>query len=269
MCAALSPAHFELRTKILSEATKHVRTTGFTNATLAASLKSIGGEVSDRALSHIFNRGFPIALVEHIVKSSNLCVQHELETAFNKEAIIKSIDSNLDAFVENRLLLPTEKNIAERAILSKVEFLLPLAQHWPSAVALEYLPSNLPYTVINLAEFVDTTVYYMERTATLGELLEPARRILQSKAMASHLQYGERGMNGASSASSFLRNFLHGIALSSGPYADHSTLNLRWYYKRAQVGLLYGVATTSLLGDVSRNAADTRSLTKAVVEAFF
>ncbi|GET87135.1 hypothetical protein, conserved [Leishmania tarentolae] len=270
MCAALSPAHFQLRVKILSEAAKHVHTTGFTNAALAASLKAIEAEdITDRTLSQIFNRGFPIALVEHIVKSTNLRVQQELESVFNKDAIIKSISSNVDAFVQNRLLLPTEKMIAERAILSKVDLLMPLAGHWPNAVALEYLPSNLPYTVINLAEFVDTTVYYMERAATLGDLLEPARRILGSKAMASRIQHGEIDRNGTSPTSAFLKNFLADISLSSGPYADSSALNVGWYCKRARFALVYGAVTTSLLGDVSRNAGDTRSLTKAAVENFF
>lgn len=270
MCAALSPAHFQLRVKILSEAAKHAPTTGFTNATLAVSLKSIGAEdITDRTLSHIFSRGFPIALVEHIVKSTNLHVQQKLESAYNKDAIIKSIDSNVDAFVQNRLLLPTEKDVAEKAILSKLELLIPLAEHWPSAVALEYLPANLPYTVINVAEFVDTTVYYMERAATLGELLEPARRILRSKAMASRIQSGEVDSNGALPTSAFFKSFLKGIPLSSGPYASPSALNMRWYCKRAQVALVYGAVTTSLLGDASPNAADTRSLTKAAVETLF
>ncbi|KAG5509760.1 hypothetical protein GH5_05626 [Leishmania sp. Ghana 2012 LV757] len=267
MCAALSPAHHQLRLKILSEATKHAHITGFTNATLAASLKSVGAEdISDRTLARIFSRGFPIALVEHIVRSTNLHVQQELEAAFSKDAIIKSIDSNVHSFVQNQLLLPTEKNVAEKAILLKVEFLTPLVAHWPSAVALEYLPHNLPYTAINLAEFVDTTVYYMERVATLGELLEPARRILQSKAMVSRIPHEEVGCNGASQTSAFLNSFMKGISLSSGPYSSHSAFNFSWYYKRAQVMLLYGAVTTSLMGDVSRNAADTRSFAKAAVE---
>ncbi|KAG5483352.1 hypothetical protein LSCM1_04899 [Leishmania martiniquensis] len=270
MYAALSPAHSQLRLKILSEATKHARTTGFTNATLAASLKSIEVEdISDRTLSRIFGRGFPIALVEHIARSANLHVHRELEAAFSKDAIIRSIDANVNAFVHNQLLLPTEKNVAEKAILSKFELLAPLAAHWPSAVALEYLPSNLPYTAINLAEFVDTTVYYMERIVTLGELLEPARRILQSKAMASCIPHGDAGSNGVSQTSAFLNNFLKGISLSSGPYADHSTFNFGWYCRRAQVALLYGAAATSFLGDASRNAADTRCFTKAAIETVF
>ncbi|KAG5483212.1 hypothetical protein CUR178_04791 [Leishmania enriettii] len=266
MCAALSPAHHQLRLKILSEATKHAHATGFTNATLAASLKSVEAEnISDRTLARIFSRGFPIALVEHIVRSTNSHVQWELEAAFSKDAIIRSIDSNVDTFAQNQLLLPTEKNVAEKAIMLKVESLTPLVAHWPSAVALEYLPHNLPYTAINLAEFVDTTVYYMERVATLGELLEPARRILQSKAMASRIPH-EVGCNGASQTSAFLNSFVKGISLSSGPYASHSAFNFSWYYKRAQVMLLYGAVTSSLMGDVSRNAADTRSFAKAAVE---
>ncbi|KAG5509440.1 hypothetical protein JKF63_06750 [Porcisia hertigi] len=270
MCAALSPAQSGLRAKILSEAAKDVCSTGFTNAALVKSLKSLKMEdISDRTLSHIFSRGFPIALVEHIVKSTNAQVQQELESAFNKDSIIQRIDSNVDAFVQNRLLLPTEQNVVERAILSKVQLLTPLVKHWPSAVALEYLPSNVPYTLLNVAEFVDTTAYYMERVVKLGELLELARRTLQSKAMASHIQHGEASSNDISPTSAFLKAFLQGVPLSSGPYGGHSALDMGWYFKRAQIALLYGTAITSLLGDISRNAVDTQSLTRAAVDRLF
>lgn len=271
MCAALSPAHYQLRTKILAEAAKHVRETGFTNAALSTALRSFDhAEANDGTLSHIFSRGFPIALVEHIVRTTNSQVQRHLEATYSKEAILTSIDSNMDAFVHDRLLLPTEKTVAEDAVLAKVRLLQPLANHWPNAVVLEYLPSNLPYTVINLAEFIDTTAFYMERVTALRELLEPARRMLQSKAMASHIRYTDTGAaTEDSSTAAMLRGFIQGIPLSSGPHAGDGSFNLSWYSKRARLAVLYGAATTSLLGDVSRNAAETRALTKAAVNNFF
>ncbi|KAK7201653.1 hypothetical protein NESM_000230200 [Novymonas esmeraldas] len=270
MCAALTPAQYQLRTRLLSEAAKHVRATGFTNTALIAALESAEAkDINDRVLHQLFSRGFPIALVEHVVKSTNAQVHRELETSFNKDAIVKSIDANVDAFVQDRLILPSEKRVAEAAVLAKLELLRPLAHHWPHAVALEYLPQNLPYTVINLTEFVDTTVHYMERVATLRELLEPARRFLQSKAMASHIQHRERETADESPTVAFLRSFLQGVPLSTGPYASNSEFNSGWYLKRAQVTFLYGTATTSLLGDMSRNATDTRSLTKAALDRLF
>lgn len=270
MCAALSPASFKLRNRILSEAAKHVRTTGFKTAALVVALKTIDDtNISDSVLTHLFNRGFPIALVEYVVKASNQAVQRELESTYSKSAVVRSIEENFDQFIQGRFLLPSERDVAERALLTRVELLRPLAEHWPNAVALEYCPSNVPYTVINLAEFVDTTAYYMERVASLNEVLDPARRILQSKAMASHIQVGRTSDNPVLSSSSFLDSFLQGIPLSSGPHAGHSGINPSWYFKRAQLALLYGAATTSLLGDVSQNAADTRALTKKAVRAFF
>lgn len=270
MCAALNHASFQLQNKILSEAAKHVRLTGFTTSALTAALASIDDKsINNRILSQIFSRGFPIALVEYVVKSTNQAVQRELELSYSKDAILSAIEANLDNYIQGRFALPTEGDVAEKALLTKVELLKPLAAHWPSAVALECCPSNVPYTVINLAEFVDTTSYYMERVTSLGELLDPARRVLQSKAMASHIQFAGTKENAGLAASSFLRNFLRGIPLSSGPHAGHSSFNPSWYLKRGQLALLYGAATTSLLGDVSRNAADTRALTKKAVRSFF
>lgn len=269
MCAALSPANFQLRNRILSEAAKHVRTTGFTTNALISALETLKDvRVTDSALAHLFSRGFPIALVEYVVKSSNQAAQRELEAHFSKDAVVKSIEANLENFVCGRFLLPSESDVAEKALLARVELLKPLAAHWPDAVALEYCPSNVPYTVIHLAEFVDTTAYYMERVASLSEVLDPARRILQSKAMVSHIQT-DNSTNHLESSTSFLRSFLHGIPLSSGPHAGRSGFNPSWYYKRFQLALLYGATTTSLLGDLSRNAKDTRLLTKNAVQSLF
>ncbi|KPA77304.1 hypothetical protein ABB37_07193 [Leptomonas pyrrhocoris] len=270
MCAALNPAKVQLRDRILSEAAKHVRATGFTNGALVTALKTIEDKrISDRTLADLFNRGFPIALVEYVVKSSNQAVHRELELSFSKDAVVRSIEANFENFVQGQFQLPTESDVAEKALLTKIELLKPLAALWPSAVVLEYYPSNVPYTVINTAEFVDTTVYYMERVNALSELLGPARRILKSKAMASHVQFsGTKDIAGAAT-SSFLKSFLHGLPLSSGPHVGHSSINPSWFLKRVQLAALYGTATASLLGDASRNAADTRALTRKVVKAVF
>jgi hypothetical protein len=270
MCAALSPASYQLRNSILSEAVKHVRSTGFTTAALTAALETMEKHnINDRILAHLFNRGFPIALVEYVVKSSNQATQRELELTFSKDAVVRSVVANLDFFVRGHFKLPTERDVAEKALLTKIEFLKPLAAHWPNAVALEHCPSNVPFTVINLAEFVDTTAYYMERVSALCELLDPARRILQSKAMSSHILFDGTNDNASAAASAFLTSFLRGIPLSSGPHAGHSSFNPSWYLKRGQLALLYGTVTTSLLGDVSRNGAGTRTLTKKAVRALF
>ncbi|KPI84819.1 hypothetical protein ABL78_6127 [Leptomonas seymouri] len=270
MCAALSPANFQLRNKILSEAAKHVRKTGFTTLALTAALKTIDDQkLKSSTLVHLFSRGFPIALVEYVVKSSNQAVQQELELTFSKDAVVRSIEANLENFLQERFSLPTERDVVEKALLTKIELLRPLAAHWPSAVALECCPSNAPYTAMNLAEFVDTTAYYMERVGALNELLDPARRVLQSKAMASHLQFAGTKDSAGVAASSFLKSFLHGIPLSSGPHAGHSGISPLWFLRRGQLVLLYGTAMSSLLGDVSRNAADTRALTRKAVNTLF
>lgn len=270
MPAALSPEHYRLRNTILSEAVKYIPSKGFTNDSLINTLHSLQyNSVDDKMLNQFFQRGFPIALVEYVVKKTNTQVQQELEQTYSKRALLSCIDKNMEHFIEKRYLLPTAKDVVEQAVLSKIRLMKPLAHQWPSAVALEYCPSNMPYTIINAAEFVDTTAYFMERVETLGELLELARGLLQSKAMTSSIKVVESTSDSESVMSQFLNSFLHNMPLSSSPHSGMSGFNPSWYTRRAQVSLLYATAAASLLGDTSHNASDTALLTRKIVNSFY
>lgn len=271
--SSLSTSLFHLRNQLLSLAQKHIQEVGFTNEALVRAIDATGkrAEINDAVLSQLFERGFPSALVEYVVSQSNVGTQQMLEAKYNKNAIIKAIAKNEDNFALGRLALPTSKSVAEDAMLAKLAFLQPLVEHWPSAVAIEYQPSNVPYTMIRLAEFIDTAAYYMERVDNLSNLLEPARRILNARMMASYIPadtaHNEPGEN--SPSEQFLHSFVRGIPLSSGPHLGESRFSMEWYTRRAKMGILYSTTVTSLMGDASRDAIETRTLTKTLVAAMF
>lgn len=271
--SVLSNTLFHLRGQLLGAAEKCIPDVGFTNEALARAIDTTGkrAETTDSALSQMFQRGFPSALVEHVVKRSNLHAQHLLEAKYNKKTIISAIAANEENFSLGRLALPSGKNVAEDALLAKVAFLQPFAGQWPDAVAIEWQPSNAPYTIIGLTEFVDTTAYYMERVDNLGKLLEPARRIMNARIMASYIPSDsdpdasvEEARTHSASAD-FLYSFVRGVPLASGPHLGGSAFKLDWYTRRAALGVLYGLTVASLLGDASREAVETRNLVKSLV----
>lgn len=266
----LSPQLFELRKALLKEATKYVSEVGFTYAALTRALSATEKSVTDTALSSMFERGFPIALVEFLVKESSLSAQKGLEATFSKNAVIGSIAANEGSFREGRFAIPSEHDVVRSAIEWKLEALKPYCDRWPEAVALEYLPGNVPFTVINMAEFVDTTAYYMERMENMRSILQHAQRMMQAKAMASYIPTQETGAHSRGDGTAdFLRSFLAGIPLAEGPHNSQHGFSIAWYARRGKIAAAYSTAMASLMGDESTNSVETKQLTKTVVNALF
>lgn len=267
----LSANLFTLRSNLLAAAEKEVVTVGFTSQALARAIVTVGrsDDLNDAALASMFDRGFVSALVEHIVKRSNAGTQKVLEAKYNKNAVIDRIAANEENFSLGRLTLPTAQNVAEDAMHAKIAYLHPFMRHWPDAVAVEYQTQNVPYTMIGLAEFVDTAAYHMERVDNLNKLLEPARHILSARMMASYIPGEGSSSTGESASADFLHSFIRGIPLASGPHIGESSFSAEWYTRRAKLAVVYGASITSLMGDASRDALETRSMAKTMVATLF
>lgn len=248
--------------RILSEALKLAPVHGFSNATYVRTLKRL--DIKPNAVSYLWPRGFPIALVEYAVKSSTNAVQKELELKYSKDAVLSYVASNVDAFIENQLAFPRISDVVETALRSKINFLVPFVGKWHEGVKHELLPSNLPYTTINLAEFADITSFYMERVVSLENVLDSAKNILVYKKKANAFESKRNG-----ELESFLLSFLKGLPLSSGPHMGGFLGQFQWSLMRGKVAALYGLSVASLMGDKSIHYSDTYSLVKKSSKILF
>lgn len=260
------PLHLA-RTQLLQESTKYIKDVGFTYRALSLAMKSIGTTkdlYSRGQFAQMFDRGFPSALVEHVVRSGNAAVERDLESRFGKENIIKDIVKNEAMFVAKTYQFPTSRDVACAAIKSKIQSITPFAAHWSSAVALEMMPANLPYTMMNNAEFVDTTAFYMERVDKLKRLLVIAQQLLHARSQAASI-LPENNNSWTESTTDFLHAVVKDISLSSGPHAEVSVLNYEWFGTRAKIGALYMASALSLMGDVSLDKRETHAFIESIV----
>lgn len=247
---------------ILGEAIKCVPEFGFSNAAYLHALQKLN--IQPRTVSHLWPRGFPAALAEYAVKLSTIASQQVLEAKYSKSTIIELIAKNQDAFIENRLTLPCGANVVEDALITKINTLSPLVAKWHEAVHQEFFPTNIPYSIINLAEFADIVAYYIERVESVNKLLKPAKDILVFKKQAqdSTLQPKE-------DISNFLMSFLSGVPLSSGPHIGGLWGQLSWCSRRMEIGVLYCSTAASLMGDKTVNFGETRAMVKEASKKFF
>ncbi|EPY33690.1 hypothetical protein STCU_02076 [Strigomonas culicis] len=221
----------------------------------------------------MFERGFPAALVEYVAKDTTTITQKYLDEVYSSENIINTIVRNEEDYINNRFFPPTSKDVAASAIIKKLEALMPYCEKWPSAVGVEYQTQNIPYTLITLTEFVDSSSFYIERVENLNQLLLPAKQIIQSKVMSSYIPIGNEESSSSksplSNTAKFLRTFIAGVPLSSGPHMSTSNFSMDWYMKRAQLGFIYCTCVTSLLGDTSAGKAETKALAKKIAHCLF
>lgn len=275
MFATLSPELYHLRFNLLEQAKKHVPAVGFTNDALLKALNEVQHKtpVTSSTLSVMFERGFPAALVEYVAKDTTTIAQKYLDEVYSSENIINTIVRNEEDYINNRFFPPTAKDVAAAAIIKKLEALVPYCEKWPSAVGIEYQTQNIPYTLITLTEFVDSSSFYIERVENLNRLLTPAKQIIQSKVMSSYIPIGDEKLSSTdaplSSTAKFLRSFVAGVPLSSGPHMGSSNFSMEWYTKRAQLGFIYCTCVTSLLGDTSVGKVETKSLATKMTRYLF
>eukprot|EP00796_Vickermania_ingenoplastis_P008991 gene8991-6313_t len=191
-------------------ALKYVPRYGFSNKTFLEALKNL--DIPANSVLQLFPRGFAAALTEYIVKSSNFETQKQLEEKFSKDTFLNTIAENRDSFLQNQLRVPTITDVVEAALMVKVNYLTPFVDKWAEAVSCEISPSNLPYTIINLAEFADIAAYHMERVEQLHRL-KPVLQIfanVQSTREKPKEQFLEA-----------IRESIRGIPLSSGPHSTN------------------------------------------------
>ncbi|CCW64263.1 unnamed protein product [Phytomonas sp. EM1] len=275
MSGRLSPKLFNLQQGILKEAVRFVPETGFTNLTLLSALKAYSKtqNVTDSAISKMFNRGFPIILVEFIVRESNAYVQNELLKKYNKESLFRMIQENEDNYLSGRYRLPEVKEVAVDSITYKLSYLNPFLEQWPNAVALEYSVSNIPYTMLNFAQFTDTAAHVMERVENFANIMEPIRNILNSKKLSHFIPTDVRKTSDCGNKYTnnmvFMRTSIQGVPLSSGPHMGESSFSFPWFTKRAKVAALYSLSMTSVLGDTSFNKNETKNLLMSIADTIF
>ncbi|CCW67874.1 unnamed protein product [Phytomonas sp. Hart1] len=275
MSSRFNPKLIGLQQKILREAVKFVPQTGFTNLTLLSVLEIYNKDlnVTDTIISEMFQRGFPVALVEFIVRDSNKHVQNKLIQKYEKESLFRMIQENEDNYLCGRYRLPEVKEVAVDSMTYKISYLNPFLDQWSSAVSLEYCPSNIPHTMLNLAQFIDTTAYVMERVENFVNFMEPIKEILNSRKMNPFIPTDDRKINNyhikCSNNIAFMRTSIQGVPLSSGPHIGERSFSFPWFIKRAKVGALYSLSMTSVLGDTSTYKNESKNLIKSVADRLF
>lgn len=250
-----------VRFRILSEALKLVPKHGFSNTTYICALKNL--DIKPNSVGELWERGFPVALAEYIVKSSTNAVYRKLEAEYSKNALVSNIVSNIDQFIENELVVPRASDIVEEALYTKIKFLSPFVGKWHEGIKYELFPSNFPYAVINLAEFADLTSFYVERLENMVKVFESARSVLAYKIKANAFDQRKDEIE------NFLRSFLAGLPLSSGPHIGGFFGQVNWSLMRGKIATLYCLSVASLMGDNSTNFTDTNSLVKSATKKLF
>ncbi|RNE95526.1 putative dynein heavy chain [Trypanosoma rangeli] len=274
----------QVRKDLLEKATGLVPTHGFSNVSLFPLALSAIQETdaykerintADIDFVNLFPRGFPIALVEYIVESTNKAVHIRLEERFNKNVIINSIARNGENCRAAQYSPPGVKNVVEEAILTKINALVPYVSHWPEAVALEWKPSNAPFAVKNLAEFVDTTCYYAERMENLGAVIASGNLLLKSRLGYSTHHFPQRSekkdgeYQQETDEERFWRRFVSSIPLSTGPHMGEGLLSYEWYMKRTKVATVFSLAMFSFLGEEKGQYRDTRAMLNCITDRLF
>ncbi|ESL06695.1 hypothetical protein TRSC58_05628 [Trypanosoma rangeli SC58] len=274
----------QFRKDLLEKAAGLVPNHGFSNVSLfPLALRAIQEtdaykdrtNTTDIDFANLFPRGFPIALVEHIVESTNKAAHMRLEECFNKDVIIDYIARNGENCQTGQYSTPGVKNVVEEAILTKINALVPYVRHWPEAVALEWKPSNAPFAVKNLAEFVDTTCYYAERMENLGAVIASGNLLLKSRLGYSTHHVPERSEKNdgkyqqETDEERFWRRFVSSIPLSTGPHMGEGLLSFEWYIKRTKVATAFSLAMFSFLGEEKNQYRDTRAILNCITNRLF
>nr|CCD12790.1 unnamed protein product [Trypanosoma congolense IL3000] len=264
---------------LVVEGTKLVPRFGFKdNALLSMSISALSEcnsfedvKVLNRIdISTLFPRGFPVAVVEHIVEESNKTVYLGLDKSFNKSSILKAVAKNSKLYESGRYKPPSAGDVVEQAINIKFGALLPYCDHWPEAAALEYMPSNAPFAAKSLVEFVDTTCYYVERVKSLQSVIASGNILLQARVSDSfcspHRSNSIADVHDGSDEELFWKNFAYAVPLSSGPYIGDGFLGCGWYALRAKVAAVYGVGVLSFMGEKSGNRSETKAMVRRIVD---
>ncbi|KEG10037.1 putative dynein heavy chain [Trypanosoma grayi] len=271
-----------LRKKVLEEAAKLVPKYGFRDAGLVSyALEATKenefsrdvGTLGDADFARMFPRGFPIALVEHIVVNSNNVTHRRLEECFNKAATLESVAKNSELYRTGQYKPPGVKNVVEEAMLTKFNCLMPYVKHWPEAVALEWNPVNVPFAIKNMAEFVDTTCYYAERMENLGAVIASGNVLLQSRLHCfdpndSLNSKPNRGCHAAfkTDEERFWHSFSAAIPLSNGPHTREGSLSYEWYAKRTKVAAVLSLGMLSFIGEESCHHPETKAMLKCITD---
>ncbi|SCU69896.1 uncharacterized protein TEOVI_000146500 [Trypanosoma equiperdum] len=226
--------------------------------------------LSNRELSRLFPRGFSIAVVEHIVASSNQTAHLRLEECFSKYAILSTVAKNSDTYQLGCYKPPGVREVVSEAMDSKFSALLPYCEHWAEAVALECLPSNTPFAAKLALEFIDTTCYYAERMRSLGSVVEAGNILLQSRisdpfAAEPHSIGVSGGVKKGEKNDAFWQKFATTVPLSSGPHASHGMLGYEWYILRMKVGAILSLGMLSFMGEKSRSRLETKSMVRSII----
>ncbi|EKF27844.1 hypothetical protein MOQ_008419 [Trypanosoma cruzi marinkellei] len=269
-----------VRKELLGKASELVPNYGFANASLFHTALAALQEkdeykgnkrIADVDFAQLFPRGFPIALVEHIVENTNKAAHLRLEERFNKNTILDYVAKNSGLYQIGQYKLPGVKNVVEEAILTKIEALVPYSEHWPEAVALELKPTNVPFAVKNLTEFVDNICYYAERMENLGAVIASGNVLLQSRLHYPPVhrvvdKKGHEGHQQETDEERFWRGFSSSIPLSSGPHLGGGLLNYGWYVKRTKVLTVFSLAMFSFVGEGKGHYRDTRAMIRCITD---
>eukprot|EP00758_Cryptobia_borreli_P018160 Tbor_TRINITY_DN652_c0_g1::TRINITY_DN652_c0_g1_i1::g.1589::m.1589/K18587/COQ9; ubiquinone biosynthesis protein COQ9 len=166
------------------------------------------------APADIFPRGLEAALVEFIRQKSNNSTRDMLQTTYSYDTLMSS---------DTACAHPSQ--LIEEAVTRKLVVIQPYIAHWPEAIAIEMMPSNAPYAVKDLAEFVDDVAFYAERAASILAL----RRIKQfAGAPSKEIHKGA----------------IIGRPLSSGPHDGTP-----WFVERGKISGIYLSGITSMIGE--------------------
>ncbi|PWV14502.1 putative COQ9 [Trypanosoma cruzi] len=269
-----------VRKELLEKASELVPNYGFANASLFHTALGALQEkneykdnksMADVDFAQLFPRGFPIALVEHIVENTNKAAHVRLEESFNKNTILDNVAKNSGSYQVGQYKLPGVKNVVEEAISTKIKALQPYVEYWPEAVALELKPANVPFAVKNLSEFVDNICYYAERMENLGAVIASGNLLLQSRLYypTIHRDLDKKGHERHQQETDeerFWRGFSSSIPLSSGPHVGGGLLNYDWYIKRTKVLTVFSLAMFSFVGEGKGYSGDTRAMIRCIID---
>lgn len=264
----MSQVRAQLRHALLKASLPLVASHGFSNTLLAETLRNARLDAhavsGHRDAAGLFERGFPIALVEYIVRASNQASLQHLEQQYGTRAQMERVKCHHESFLSGALPMPSAVDIADAALAAKVRAIELYISRWHEAVALELRPSNLPFALINMAEYVDNTCYYMERSEALAKSMQLARSLLRKRySVHAHVPplavpVVSTGNDKAAASPSSCRNasfdellddIVAGVPLSSSPRTMHGSLNLPWFGRRGKIMMQYASTITSLIGE--------------------
>lgn len=273
-----------VRKSILEEARRLVPMRGFNDPSVFhMALAAVRDNNTHEGMMHVdnvnffqmFPRGFPIAIVEDIVCSTNRATHQRLEERFNKTVLLDSILKSSEVFSAGQRKVPNIRDVVEEALLTRLNILKPYKKRWAEAVALEYIPINLPATLKNVTEFVDTTCYYVERIDAFGAAIASGDKILQSP-MHNFLDIFPGSSNTTerhsflqSTEERFWRSFLSSVPLSGASHIREELFGCRWYANRAKIAATFSLAMLSFIGEDTVHYVETKEMVRSVTDTLF